>query len=347
MEGLDNLLTGIGVEITSEVTEDNRVEVEERRIDPNKEYPEPVPILCCDGLPLLCKQDISVICGQPGTRKTFLCSLIVGSYLSRCTRPQSNKFSTPEDVGRVLWVDTEQGDNRSARILRRLRAMTGEKYPNVDILSLRKDDPAKRVEIVGNAIKMFRPTFVLIDGSADLMNDTNNTAESTLITEFLMKYSEQFNCHILTVVHLNYGTSKPRGHHGSDMMRKAAVQMNVTVGKDKDISIVDFGPKTRDKSTSNFNFAFTVNKDGLPEFTDIPEKGTAARTDNGAIVVAALEHTNGLTSGQLANRIVAKKAAIGETITQSTARGYISECKRSGRIGKVGNLFTPIDEEDD
>jgi len=56
---------------------------------------------------------------------------------------------------------------------------------------------------------------VIIDGIADLVSDVNNLEESNLVVQKIMKWSAELDCHIVTVIHSNFGSDKPTGHLGS------------------------------------------------------------------------------------------------------------------------------------
>ena len=57
--------------------------------------------------------------------------------------------------------------------------------------------------------------LVVIDGIADLVSDVNNLEESNLCVQKIMELSAKYDCHIITVIHSNYGTDKATGHLGS------------------------------------------------------------------------------------------------------------------------------------
>jgi hypothetical protein len=53
-----------------------------------------------------------------------------------------------------------------------------------------------------------------------LVSDVNNLEESNACVQKLMEWSAIYNCHIITVIHSNYGSSKPTGHLGSFLEKK-------------------------------------------------------------------------------------------------------------------------------
>ena len=78
-----------------------------------------------------------------------------------------------------------------------------------------------------------------------------------------MEWSQKFNCHIITVIHSNFGTDKPTGHLGSFLEKKTETQIQLetnTVNKDW-ITV----KCKRSRGYAFDTFSFKVNNVGLPE----------------------------------------------------------------------------------
>jgi len=78
-----------------------------------------------------------------------------------------------------------------------------------------------------------------------------------------MKWSKELHCHIITVIHSNFGSDKPTGHLGSFLEKKTETQIQLelnTVNKD----LVTVSCK-RSRNASFETFSFKVNNFGLPE----------------------------------------------------------------------------------
>lgn len=54
-----------------------------------------------------------------------------------------------------------------------------------------------------------------------MINDFNSLTESNRLSSALLKWTSEANCHITGVLHKNFGTSKPVGHIGSAILKKA------------------------------------------------------------------------------------------------------------------------------
>ena len=295
-----------------------------------------VPILYAGSKesPMMTLQNFSVIIGVPGTRKTFGCLLLVAEYLSACTRPRSNYFIRADaEPGRVLWIDTEQGRGRARRIKRRMKRILDSDATLLEVFDLREIDPPKRLMACALAIEQYRPSLVVIDGIADLCNDTNNTVEGAIIQQFVMKFSSHYNCHILTVIHANLNDVmcggkllRPRGHAGSNLFRKTETAM--VFNADGEITKVSF-EKARGKRPEDF--CFKVNDHGLPEVVGAPQQddGPTMRQQMrcNAIAIYCRDVHGGCRSTDIVNQVMraykVSKRTVMEDIKQTMEAGLI------------------------
>ena len=97
----------------------------------------------------------------------------------------------------------------------------------------------------------------------DLVTDFNSLEQATNLSEKLMQWTTIGNLHCTGILHKNFGTSKPVGHVGSSVLKKA--ETVVFVEKDNDLTIV------KCEYSRNIPFktvAFEVNKDWLPTEID-------------------------------------------------------------------------------
>lgn len=80
-----------------------------------------------------------------------------------------------------------------------------------------------------------------------------------------MRWSSEYDNHILCVLHSNPGGEKARGHLGSALLRKSETVMLVKA--DGDTSVVSPQYCRNEPFTE---FAFQINASGLPELCGIP-----------------------------------------------------------------------------
>ena len=64
--------------------------------------------------------------------------------------------------------------------------------------------------------------MVILDGVADMCNDVNDIKSCNSLVSALMRISQQNNCHIINVIHQNFGSAKlGTGHLGSALEKKS------------------------------------------------------------------------------------------------------------------------------
>lgn len=232
----------------------------------NEEIPDAVTVLQQFETPIFSLGDVSTITGMAKSRKTFLITSIIVAFLS-----DTGFLGLNSDLSskRVLLIDTEQSRAFVQRLIRRIYRLMKWNFEDdvkdrLRVLSLRELTPEKRLEVVKSTIESYKPTLVFIDGSADLINDTNNVEDSTMLVNELMRISTDEKCHICSVVHTNPNSEKTRGHFGSELQRKSETVMLVT--REGDTTTV------KPQFTRNLEFApfsFIINEFGLPEQTEI------------------------------------------------------------------------------
>ena len=104
--------------------------------------------------------------------------------------------------------------------------------------------------------------LVLIDGVADLVSDVNDIKDGNECVRTLMRLSVEYDCHIMTVIHSNYGSDKATGHLGSTLYKKCETAISLeksTTHKGR----VDVKCKLS-RGYSFDNFSFEVSEYELP-----------------------------------------------------------------------------------
>ena len=95
-------------------------------VNMENELPEPQPIISIDGCCVCSRGNISAICGEAKSKKTFLTSALVASAMAVPSKKINNFKTVDNNMDlRVLWVDTEQGEVHVRRVIDRISRMTG------------------------------------------------------------------------------------------------------------------------------------------------------------------------------------------------------------------------------
>lgn len=227
--------------------------------------PDPQPIVRIWGNLIASRGNISAVVGLAKSRKTFLTCAVASGFLSDS---EFMGFDTPA-TGKVIYIDTEQSKAHvhkiARRILRSIGLPTDRNHDKLIVAALRELTPDQRKEATSEILRRYKPDLLILDGVADLCNDPNDLHESEALTCELMRWSSEYDNHILCVLHSNPGGEKARGHLGSALLRKAETVMLVKA--DGATSVVS--PQyCRNEPFSEF--AFQIDANGLPEPCGIP-----------------------------------------------------------------------------
>ena len=274
-------------------------------VDMSKQLPDEQPIISIDGSCICSRGNISAICGEAKSKKTFLASALVASAMAIPYNKLNNFKNVAKDMDiNVLWIDTEQGERHVRRVIDRISEMTGAKMggavsePRLMTLSLRELSPTERFSVMVDAISRYPFDLIVIDGIADLQRNTNDLEESDALVGALMSISTKTNTHILCVLHTNPGSDKARGHLGSSLQRKA--ETVIYVHRNGDSSVVE--PQFC-RNEPFERFAFAVNDEGIPEICDIPQSESFSVNDR-IVEILDTEYGGVVERTTLRNKVV-------------------------------------------
>ena len=253
---------------------------DELRIDPTEKIEHPEPALSLgtktyetkDGLkeyplPLGTFGNFSFVQAPPKSKKTFFISLLSAVYMKGQIETFGGDLRGYSNGKHLIHFDTEQGNFHAQMVFRRPLEMATIDVSKYHTYALRQLDFKERIQFIEHILyKKFNGKdigLVIIDGVADLCSDVNNIEESNAVVQKLMKWSKELHCHIVTVIHSNFGSDKPTGHLGSFLEKKTETQIQLelnTVNKE----LVTVSCK-RSRNASFETFSFKVNNFGLPE----------------------------------------------------------------------------------
>ncbi len=210
--------------------------------------------------------NFSFVQAPPKTKKTFFISLLASAYLSG-TNNFSGAIKGHRDGRCLIHFDTEQGKWHAQRVFNRtldMADMNGTENICYYTYGLRTLGYKTRINFIEHLIKTKKRTgLVIIDGIADLVGDVNDLQQSNDCVQKLMEWSAKNNCHIICVIHSNFGSDKPTGHLGSFLEKKCETQIQLeanTVNKEW----VTVRCK-RSRGYAFETFSFQINDLGLPQ----------------------------------------------------------------------------------
>lgn len=264
-------------------------ELEELRLIENESYIDPFapmqaePIILSSGsyfeydigeltpIAVMSKNNYSCIVGASKSKKSFLKSAILavvqkgksGTYFP-------NLQSHYKGSRYVIDIDTEQSPYHSKRTFRRTIRMVDGLPPRYRTYALRKYSPEQRLQFIHWLITASpykgQIDLISIDGYADLVYDFNSVEQSNRLQSYLTYWTLVGNCHITGVLHKNFGSSKPVGHIGSAILKKAETVM--FVNKDEESRDAVEVTCEYSRGVRFEDFRFTVNDKGLPYFIE-------------------------------------------------------------------------------
>jgi|TARA_R110000782_G_scaffold59450_2_gene123356 hypothetical protein len=216
-------------------------------------------------IPLGTYGNLSVVTAPPKTKKTFFISLLASVYLSG-SNIYGGQIKGHRGNGHLVHFDTEQGLWHCQKVFKRVYDMDSSINPNIyHTFGLRAISYKVRLEFIEYYLsqKINTPSLVIIDGIADLVSDVNSLSESNFVIQKLMEWSAKYNCHIINVIHQNYGSSKlGTGHLGSFLEKKAETVIQLEANTvNKDWVTVKCG---RSRGYAFETFSFEVNDLGIP-----------------------------------------------------------------------------------
>jgi hypothetical protein len=291
--------------------------------------------------------NFSLIIGKAKSRKSFFINIAVATVLKKDKLLSQFQGALPHDKRKVIYFDTEQGKYHVQLALKRVCKQIGEEIPkDLKVYYLRSKKPSERLEIIEQIIyNTANLGFVVIDGIKDLVTSINDEGEATMIASKLLKWTEELNIHITTVLHQNKSDNNARGHIGTELLNKAETVLSVTKNEqDKDISVVE---AQQCRNIEPLPFAFEINEEGLPIIVDDFEIRTETRKNKFDLLdledqkkydILKEVYTNGksFTYSELVAQLkIAYKKQFNNKIGDNRAKELITYCKNKKWLQQV------------
>jgi hypothetical protein len=212
--------------------------------------------------------NILSIIGKAKSRKSFFIAMAIAVSVSKDTIFNLFKNELPKHQSTILYFDTEQGKYHVQLALKRICKLIGVREPhNLKVYGLRALNPIERAELIEYAIYNTSGLgIVFIDGIKDLITSINDEEQATMIVSKLMKWSEEKNILITTVLHQNKGDNNARGHIGTELNNKAETVLSIS--KSTDNEMVSIVSPEMCRNIEPESFAFEIDENGIPYISD-------------------------------------------------------------------------------
>lgn len=206
------------------------------------------PIISQNEQGIIHPNTINVIQGKAGVHKSRLVENLCSSLLT--SNPSLNFLGYKKDLlsfnnYSVLYVDTERNlKDQYIYALQQIKLKAGflinQELPNFDFISLIDIARDKRFDTLEKYLNTIREKFdnhifIVLDVLTDCISNFNDVKESLKLIDMLNVMINNYNVTFLCVIHENPsdGSSKARGHLGTEIMNKASCQMQIGFEKDK------------------------------------------------------------------------------------------------------------------
>jgi len=221
-------------------------------------------------IPIATYGNFSFIQAPPKSMKTFFVSLLSSVFVnSECEF--TGNLKSFRDNKHLIHFDTEQGDWHSQGVFNRVKRMNeGLDLDFYHTFALRKVGYKSRLQFIEYYLQSLKDDgkevgLVIIDGIADLVSDVNNLQESNDVVQKIMTLTTLYNCHIVTVIHSNWGSDKATGHLGSLLEKKTETQIKLefdTITRSVVVRCM------RSRNAAFKDFGFKLSNYGLPKVID-------------------------------------------------------------------------------
>lgn len=302
------------------------------RITPDTDGTPPPALLYINEKRAFSQGDVSFVIGPPKSRKTAAAAAVCNSLL---TGSHHEFFTTDFEAAKILYIDTEQSRQHARVTFDRLTegAAREQIEKRLQYHTFRELSTIEKLRKTIYLIDDFGPNFVMIDGMADLMTDTNNKVDSSAVVALLMATASHFVCHVCSIIHTTHANgSKGQGHAGSEAERKAETVLCVT----KDQNTGGVTSKLEGLYTRNGDFApLSIAQDGSTIRVEALSETKKASSER--LIKWAIDYVRGLeVPGTAYNTSEWAKFVMdaAETYRQDLKKSKANEIvENAGRIG--------------
>lgn len=208
---------GLATKAAQEAEAKKELDVEKFFLDFTSPIARPTPVIYDPNNPdriIVSEQNIFAIIGEPKSLKSFCASLLIIDF-----------FKQHPDRTCIL-IDTEQAtwnvQNEAKRVCDGMGWDYKEAYESgrLRIAHLRPYSKRERLAAVEAIITQCRPYLCFVDGIRDLVESVNDDIATSLVVEQFMKWTDEYNMAIGTVLHTNKDGVTAKGHLGGDLLAK-------------------------------------------------------------------------------------------------------------------------------
>lgn len=292
---------------------------EHLRITENSKIVVPSPIVSIGDNTIITESNLCVISGQPKEGKSsfvyYIISQAILPFFGIINNITWEEVTVARNVDNkaVIHIDTEQAIhnhvNAYKNIICKLSGL--DKPPDYfHSYNLRGEEIKECKNVIGSLAFACNQKYngihlIVIDGIADLLKNVNDEEESNLLVHSLEKLARNYKCPIIVIIHTNPGSTKQRGHLGSQLQRKAESVLLVKKEGDKSYVEPQFLRNASNNNVPLVQFTFDKTKGyhtyaGIRELRDVKQE----KEDDYKDIAEAIFSEKVLTNKEAINAIV-------------------------------------------
>lgn len=188
-----------------------------------------------NGIPVIKRGTINMIQGAQGSHKSrlaaLLCSMLIKKPNHNLETLGFEKFSDDEEIT-VVYIDTER--NLKEELVEAVQSILinagyekDGKNPLFRFTSIKDVNRWNRMGAIREYLNEIvqstsNPLVVFVDVVTDCIQNFNDPKESLQLFDYFGNLCEQYNTAFFLVIHENPGSTKPRGHTGTEAVNKAS-----------------------------------------------------------------------------------------------------------------------------
>lgn len=242
--------------------------IETASLDYSKEVSKPPIAISYKGAPIGTLGNFTLVYGKAKSKKTFCTTMVMAAAINGTWGEFRGHL--PPEKNKVIFFDTEQSEYHLQKTARRVTRLIDHQglHDSFKVYKLRRHNHTDRVRIIEAVLERSAGVgLVIIDGIRDLLTNINDPDQATETGDLLLKWTDTYNLHIITILHQNKGDRNARGHIGTELINKCETAISVDVDpNDKNISKVEVS-ESRDMPFEPF--AFRINPGTvLPEIIE-------------------------------------------------------------------------------
>ena len=237
-------------------------------LDQAKDYPDPVAVINLvqnnDIIPLLTLKSYSLWQGKQKSKKTTVLAMAMAAYISPYTSKNAIRFERSQEAGKVLFIDTEQGQSFAARTMKMILQIAGvERSDNIIYCDFREFSTGDRIKMIHAGLANIEGIkIIVVDGVVDVMGDFQDAKEGHIVITDLLNICSKYNVHVAGVLHQNKTDDNARSYVGLISSQKC--EMEIACKKDSQNNLQSIVECKESRNWHFEPFAIRRERDHLP-----------------------------------------------------------------------------------